>query len=594
MDLGSIVSCAIHPAIGVARVGNSPDEYVIGPEVPLVTPEPDGGFKDPQGRIKRQVARFRVYGLDASGNVVGELTSADAQIAWTVHLANSKAAWYDFDVAMDIPEAETSARRNPDFQGDRSQLIIDPGPRTISGPDQQAAFDTGKFVTATVPLGEIRTDDCGRLLVFGGLGTSGTPFDNNPVTTFANNTGWYDDTSDGPVNAQVTIGGRTLDATAAWVVVAPPDYAPGIRGVVTLYDVIQNTNVASLGVPAPAQVSFTQQIYPILQRFCLTQWVNQGFNLDFGWGAPDDFLAPDRLARLASNAPADRPIREALFERFRNPDYATTEPTQLPPVYGDGMNVPPDSPRNWLAVTALQYGWLTSWAAGDFVADWDPSRQLPTSLDQVPLAQQPATLDEAALEACLGGAFHPGCEATWPMRIATMYAAPFRIKRRTGPEPDYGAQLTPQAALAPDGPLTGSGPGDITRWMAVPWQTDTSSCGSGYTPQVDPYLPTFWPARVPNHVLTTASYQHVLDDDLSTIQRLKYFNLREDWLRDLSQNYLSRIRAFVTEWSDVGILARRPGPDDPSFPSELFVETGNSLDQPLTGPTLRFDPRRHR
>ena len=29
--------------------------------------------------------------------------------------------------------------------------------------------------------------------------TTGTPYVNNPVTTFANNTGWYDDTSDGSV-----------------------------------------------------------------------------------------------------------------------------------------------------------------------------------------------------------------------------------------------------------------------------------------------------------------------------------------------------------------------------------------------------------
>ena len=56
----------------------------------------------------------------------------------------------------------------------------------------------------------------------------------------------------------------------------------------------------------------------------------------------------------------------------------------------------------------------------------------------------------------------------------------------------------PAVALSADGPLAGSGPGDVTRWMAVPWQADTASCRSGYqygpTP-VDPYLPTFWAAR---------------------------------------------------------------------------------------------------
>jgi hypothetical protein len=55
-----IVRCAIHPAIGLARVGNSPEEFFIGPEVPGPHPVPEGGFKDTAGRIKRQAARFRL------------------------------------------------------------------------------------------------------------------------------------------------------------------------------------------------------------------------------------------------------------------------------------------------------------------------------------------------------------------------------------------------------------------------------------------------------------------------------------------------------------------------------------------------------
>jgi len=57
-------------------------------------------LKDDQGRIKRQVARFRLYGLDAADAVVQELTAADADITWTVHLANKKAAWYQFKQLM--------------------------------------------------------------------------------------------------------------------------------------------------------------------------------------------------------------------------------------------------------------------------------------------------------------------------------------------------------------------------------------------------------------------------------------------------------------------------------------------------------------
>src|SRR5438045_8834 len=43
---GEIVACAIHPAFGIARVGNSPNELFLGPEVPGPHPLPAGGFKD--------------------------------------------------------------------------------------------------------------------------------------------------------------------------------------------------------------------------------------------------------------------------------------------------------------------------------------------------------------------------------------------------------------------------------------------------------------------------------------------------------------------------------------------------------------------
>ena len=51
----------IYPAIGIARLGDSPDDYFIGPEAPGVAPtlnKPDGSstqpgkYKDQQRRIK--------------------------------------------------------------------------------------------------------------------------------------------------------------------------------------------------------------------------------------------------------------------------------------------------------------------------------------------------------------------------------------------------------------------------------------------------------------------------------------------------------------------------------------------------------------
>ena len=54
----------IHPAIGIARLGNSEDDGFIGPEVPGVYQFPEGGYRDSEGRLRRQGARFRVFGYD--------------------------------------------------------------------------------------------------------------------------------------------------------------------------------------------------------------------------------------------------------------------------------------------------------------------------------------------------------------------------------------------------------------------------------------------------------------------------------------------------------------------------------------------------
>src|ERR1700716_4808 len=105
MNVSSIAAVRIHPALGIARVGNSEDEYFIGPELPYPTTQQLGFYKDPHGKLKRQAALFRLYAYDAKGRVLGEVTANDGTMDWTVHVANKKAAWYDFDVALDIPEA---------------------------------------------------------------------------------------------------------------------------------------------------------------------------------------------------------------------------------------------------------------------------------------------------------------------------------------------------------------------------------------------------------------------------------------------------------------------------------------------------------
>lgn len=82
IDPKRVARIAIHPAIGVARVGNSKDAFYFGPEVPGGVPV--GPFKDEAGAMARQAARFRLFAYDAQGRVLGEVTAREAEISWTL------------------------------------------------------------------------------------------------------------------------------------------------------------------------------------------------------------------------------------------------------------------------------------------------------------------------------------------------------------------------------------------------------------------------------------------------------------------------------------------------------------------------------
>src|SRR6202030_881616 len=192
----TIVRASIYPAIGIARVGNSESEYFLAPEVTDPLPEPPGSYRDPTGALKRQAVRFRIYGLNAAGAPVTELTADNAEIRWTVHLANKKSAWYQFQIALDIPEAGSappSWLRNITIT-DRSRLVIDAGPRYITGRDAGGGpayrSGTGTFLGTRVYLGEVRTDPQGRLIVFGGRGKAAS-YNGAKAVTFAYNEGWH-------------------------------------------------------------------------------------------------------------------------------------------------------------------------------------------------------------------------------------------------------------------------------------------------------------------------------------------------------------------------------------------------------------------
>lgn len=596
----------IHPGIGIARVGNSVDEvngWYVGPQVPGGLPLPP--YKDETGAVKRQAALFHIYACDEAGRAIKEVTADDAEIKWRVHLANRKAAWYEFTNAMDLgPHAIPARLRNQSLTGtDREHLVIDPGERTVSGRnDGGQVFNTGTFMGKSVYLGELRTDDKGRLLVLGGKGDSAPADGHSPATTFANNDGWHDDVSDGPIRATVTIDGETCEAEPAVVVVAPPNFGQGLQSIVTMYDVVLDMSIKHLDCPPPQRVSFRQDIYPIFHRLVQCQWVNQGIYFLFGANSPSDLIDPDLVQVLSDPCPRAAEERQRLFHWFRDPDAAAAQPVALPPFYGDTYGDYSGLATNGLAVTPTQYGLLRRWADGDFDSDFPPpSPALPAAdqshaLDQLPIGEQPHALDRAALEECLGGPFHPGIEMTWIMRRPSLWESSFRLKPfrlKVLPEDqevmdDYGPTLLPDVCLGSSGPLQGSGPGTLTRWMGVPWQTDEASCLAGYDLSTYLPLPSFWAVRVPNDVLSEEAYNRAMDTGLPQAQRLKHFDHRHFWLRDLGPSYDERINGMIASWHHVGIVAPRDGPTDHAeahLPPHMWVETGRATHFRTADPT---------
>ena len=439
----AIVSIKIHPAIGIARLGNSPADFFVGPELPGVHQRPRGGYKDAQGRVKRQAARFRLFGYDKKGKLVKEITSVDAAIEWTVHLANHKAAWKQFDGLKPNPPL-----RNPGVAS-RISLVIDPGQRTLNAPNRHARFDTGTFLGVTVPLGEIRTDRKNRLLVLGGFGHSASPA-NHPLTTFANNDGWHDDVSDGPVNALVTLkrSGQTFQALGAWVICPPPRFAPSIENIITLHDVLLQVAVDRLGHKIPAKPSFTRDIYPVLSRALNMRWVT---------GMMAKVHAHGTLAGITPSLPAS--ARKAIFSHLRDPALPHNQDSDgdMPMIWSDYYTAGKSQP-----LTKIQYDYMKKWKNGNFVNDWHGS---PRPLKKI----TPAGLDRAALENCVGAAFFPGIEASWMLRDVYSFSEPFRLDQ------------------------TKLEAGDVTKQMAVPWQADFFDCTQ------DGDL-AWWPAERPDDV----------------------------------------------------------------------------------------------
>lgn len=402
-------------------------------------------------------------------------------------------------------------------------------------PDYPKTFPGDGFSTLNPPgvmpiqtLGDLETEANGRLIVIAAYGRANSFSTDAPEYGFVNavnNDWWFDDTCDGPVNAVLVLdeGKRTLEVQGgAWVITTDPAYAPQIPNVVSLWDDIYDSWVRKLRLRPELfangkflddyKPSFEDEIRPMFLAAGLQRWITNLSKLGIlahdtvaeidakrnpnttdlhGLGLIREPVDPDKLSPFDPDHPnAMQPDKVAAGETGRGDPGASGDERRMPLSLGD-------SGRSLLSLTFTQHQYLKRW---DRSADSDHAR-LQRNAGEL--------LDEAALRAGLGGRFSPGIDMTYISREPNLYVqdwetsgtGPFRINPTTL---NYETEReAPFLSLGWIPRRTGHDslePGDVSKFMAIPWHADYNSCGTHEPAPNSPMSNTLywsWPAQRP-------------------------------------------------------------------------------------------------
>jgi hypothetical protein len=676
-------------------MGNGPaqkDEVIFSPEIPWENLfDTDNDYITSYGALKKQAQRFYIYECDSSGRPFRKVDPAEYDIEWTVEVANKKPFWYDFNNSLDLSVmTENHQNLSPKFAEDhiapgvgaklRNPNVLDQGVRVEGGYDYRKelvnspraskvnSLDSrtklgGRFpftsadnipsllaqsLNATakkVNLGTIEYD-AGTLIFYpaDGLSASLNPSDLN--TDFADNSNWYDDICDGKVSAKIK-NRNTGDEyelndshTAAWIATAPPDYAPQIQPISTMYDLI-------CGAANDHYHPELSLVFPMMYRLYRMQWVNVG-----------DFLAPsfkemiDKLTKEGKfkyiyskgDTPEERlegeRVREEVFNSFRNPIYnydnepiipskdmtnidnrgSGTEELKFPYYPGDGIDYP-GSPAQWFAIPPMIYEELRKWKDGEFetpayfhfedineMGAYYREQFINAAQDE---SKRPFLMTRAGLETLYGGGFHPGVELTWPMRHDLIYAEneiayqhvsedrgysygfyglrEVRLNMATPEEKEeifynnFGFQMDADDIRKSmhegrEHWLWKITPGDLTKWMGIPWQSDAGSCQAVFVEKQYP-IPAWWAANLPVQVLPEASYEKLKDPEVLLETKHNIYAARLPWLHTTDTGfigyhaeggYMNGLINMVYKWKDIGVVTGREL-DVEGLPSLVYV-----------------------
>jgi hypothetical protein len=611
------------------------------------TPITAEDFRDKDGNPKRQAARFRVYAYPAGSSgkypsgggtlvTVGSVVDGKkvVDIVWTVHLANKKLNNYStvskcgqFRGIAAYEDPDLLELRNDGYKGttDKSdplrlrELFIDPGPRAIkasAGTSAVIAFDAATPAAyanssgAIVPvpsypksfpsdfnklyeplgpltsLGDLRVDAQGGVIVAGGYAkTVAVSRDGvnpqDPLKQATENGLWYDDAADGPVNAVVVFDDNTsATVQAGWYVTGDPGYAPQTRNIISTWDDVYDVWVRERDlVPAlysggrfqaSYKPSFPDDIQPILHAAMLQRW---NTNLPS--------VAIDNHDMIGAIEPTDDPTSKIpnLKTLLRDPSSASdiqTGAPMMPLSLGDAE-------KSFLTVSQTQYFLLSQWHAKAY------------SQGPGPALGPGEQLDKITLENCLGGRYSPGIEVSFPIRDVDLYiqdwqkqdCGPFRVNQAPL---DYSKATADKPFLTfgyiPLQPIPAE-PGDISKFMSVPWHTDYNSCAT-HLPDPNPpgnnTLFWSWPAERPVAVYPVSLCNYDARTKTWTVGQQVY-SVRGPGTETDYPAQVGRFQEypdFVKNWFKVGFVIE--GPQIPAesgkapYPANIFLEVASRFD----------------
>lgn len=597
-------------------------------------------LRDAQGNLKRQAARFRIFVYDfeppdryPGGQGVEVLPGQELpdgrvvkDVVWTVHLANKKANAYNvvnsegLEAYADgkVPQLRNSEEYGTVDSPQRlTRLVIDPGPRAIKSSQKRrtvsfdaatvASYSNGRggirrkrnypklfpqdsydrLFQPTGPLetlGELRTDEQGRLLVLPGFGRTAAVYDEYgdpiPLTGDLNNTGWFDDAADGPVSATLVFDdGTTEEVFGAWVVCGDPAYAPQIRNVVSVWDDVYDAWVRELDLQPEIfaggefnrnfRPAFDTDIFPVFRASLMQRWTANLPELAIKAHAAVDAIR-------GTDDPAKTIMAGLAFIRNPNRENELSVGVPLMPLSLG------EAGTDFLAVTKTQYFFLEQWDRNHF----DPGGGAKLGPGEY--------LDMASLANCLGGRYVPGIEVSYPIRQPDLYitdwqtsgSGPFRVKHK----PLHYAKAKSGQPFLTGGwiPLhdmtDGLEPGDISKFMSIPWQTDYNSCSihqpsintSGENTATGSPLTLYWswPSQRPDAVYPASEVVNgVLPSQVWSIRGPG--TLTTD---PKSSATFQKALQSVEQWDRIGVVLQGTAIDDGGpYPPDFFLEVASLL-----------------